>query len=431
MSHGHSPTVTVVIPTRNRSRSLIRTIDALHKQTIPPASFQVIVVMDGCTDDTEGLLAAYDTNLIVKRLTIAPGPRGPAFARNLGARAATGEVILFLDDDVVPEPQLIQEHLKMHEAGPGVVVLGGYPPIPQPKADGFRVMQQMWWNDKFLAMNQHGHRFLYTDVLTGNLSIHSKDFHELGGFDESLPAAHEDYEFGFRIIKSDMSIVFAKEANAWHHEHEHMTIQQSFRRAQMEGQADILIAFRHPTLIRTLPFAMLQRESELPYRVVRTLAYSHPVLGHLVAHLLMLVLSVLDGFHFRYSFLRLYKAVRYYWYLRGVATQAGSSRVVAQVLRNSESGPVSRGIEVDLDLRLGLSLAEARLDKERPETACVRYGTQFIGHIPFRPDAEPLRGKHLRRILAGALAWPYLMALVMEAANQKKTDSETLSSSLH
>jgi glycosyltransferase involved in cell wall biosynthesis len=96
-------TVSVVVPTRDRPQALVRCLEALGAQDVEPA--EVVVVDDGSHDRAavEDALAATPG----ARLLRLPG-RGPAAARNVGARAATGEVVCFTDDDCEPEPDWLR-----------------------------------------------------------------------------------------------------------------------------------------------------------------------------------------------------------------------------------------------------------------------------------------------------------------------------------
>lgn len=423
MIESRSPAISIIVPTRNRCESLRRTLDALKNQTLPALTMEVLVVLDECTDDTKSMLEGYQTDFSLRTFTL-DSRRGPAVARNFGARSACGALLLFLDDDVVPDPHLVQAHIDAHLRNPHSVVLGPYRPILRQGADCFRLMQFMWWNDKFMSLQQYGRRFSYTDILSGNLSIETRRFRELGGFDERFPAAHEDYELGIRLIKAGLNVVVDRHATARHYEHEHMTIERSFRRAKQEGRADVLIARRHPTLIRTLPFASLHQQTAWPHRLIRFLAYRRPAFGARLAELSASLLPILDRCRFRRSFHNLYKGLRYYSYVSGVAQETGSASETGALLEKGRlpEGPIH---EIDLDLRDGLPNAEARLDRDRPVAARLWHGEQFVGRIPFQPGAEPLRGRHLRPILAGSLAWPYLMALVMDTARNRDAASPT------
>src|SRR4051812_39385695 len=100
------PFVSVVIPTRNRSRVLDRVVRALWKQTLDPHAFEIVVVDNESIDETpqsvERLIANSPVRLRYHRID---ADCGPATARNVGARLAAGSMLVFLDSDVELEPQ--------------------------------------------------------------------------------------------------------------------------------------------------------------------------------------------------------------------------------------------------------------------------------------------------------------------------------------
>lgn len=117
------PTVSIILPTYNRLPRLQKVLAGLAAQTYPLANMEVVIISDGSTDGTNTFLQAYVAPLRVRPLVQAN--RGPAAARNLGLQVAQGELVIFLDDDVVPEPQLVAEHVNTHRQQQGdVVVLG-------------------------------------------------------------------------------------------------------------------------------------------------------------------------------------------------------------------------------------------------------------------------------------------------------------------
>ena len=106
------PYFSVVIPTYNRLGKLRHVITALEQQTYPSDAYEVIVISDGSTDGTEAYLEALRSTMRLRWFPQAN--RGPAAARNAGIQKAGGEFIVFIDDDVVAEPQLLGEHARSH-----------------------------------------------------------------------------------------------------------------------------------------------------------------------------------------------------------------------------------------------------------------------------------------------------------------------------
>src|SRR4028118_374846 len=161
-------TVSIIIPSHNRSSSLRRALDALHLQTYPIDLIEVIVVADSCIDDTLAMLQDYKAPFKLQAIEV--NCRSAAIARNTGAAAATGQLLLFLDADIAAPPPLAGSDARVHRERPGSAVMGSYPPKLQGGTKYFDVEVRSWWEDKFYQMSQPGHRFTYQDLLSGNLS---------------------------------------------------------------------------------------------------------------------------------------------------------------------------------------------------------------------------------------------------------------------
>src|SRR5690348_5405785 len=96
----------VVIPTHERRDVVVRNVAKLGGQT--ESDFEVVVVDDGSRDGTAQALRSLHVPFPLK--VIEQPNRGVATARNVGAAAAVGEYLLFLDDDMEAEPGLLAEH---------------------------------------------------------------------------------------------------------------------------------------------------------------------------------------------------------------------------------------------------------------------------------------------------------------------------------
>ena len=107
--------LSVIIPTFNRRALIEQTLPTVLDQTYPADEYEVIVVVDGSTDGTAVALRRMSSP--VRLIVIEHDNRGQAAARNAGLRAASGELVLFLDDDLYCERTLIAEHVSAHEGG--------------------------------------------------------------------------------------------------------------------------------------------------------------------------------------------------------------------------------------------------------------------------------------------------------------------------
>src|SRR5262249_27992550 len=105
--------VSVIVPTYQRRNLVARTVAALADQTVDRDRFEVIVVVDGSTDGTADRVRALDRPVHIR--VIEQRNRGRAAAINAGAAGARGPVLLFLDDDMRADPNMIAEHLRTLE----------------------------------------------------------------------------------------------------------------------------------------------------------------------------------------------------------------------------------------------------------------------------------------------------------------------------
>ena len=208
------PRASVVIPCYNRASVLAMNLLALRRQTLPPDQFEVIVIDDGSTDDTEDVVTAMELPMSFRY--IRQSNKGAAAARNRGGSQATGDVLVFLDSDVVPDETLLQEHLESHRRYQQALVVGRTRAL---QADGSDLFYEVLGNDLF-ALDEGDEEKLLTfqEVLTRNLSLRRECFLELAGFDEDFPrSGFEDIEFAYRATQQGFNVVYNPEAAGDHH----------------------------------------------------------------------------------------------------------------------------------------------------------------------------------------------------------------------
>lgn len=210
----HSPIVSVVTPTYNRRDSLHRLLKALAQQTYPAESFEVIVIDDGSTDGTVDSFGCLSLPMHLRVLQQAH--EGPAVARNLGVQQAAGQWVLFLDDDVVPHPELIARHVAAQARFPRAVVIG--PMLPP---SDFARPPWIRWEEEILQAQ-------YADLAAGrypctprqfytaNASLARADFLAAGGFDHQFQRA-EDVELAYRLRALGVQFSFDPGAKVAHY----------------------------------------------------------------------------------------------------------------------------------------------------------------------------------------------------------------------
>jgi glycosyltransferase involved in cell wall biosynthesis len=200
-----SSPVSVVIPAWNAEGTLKQCLDSVLRQTVKP--LEILVIDDGSDDGTAELADSPSV-----RLLDTGGRMGPAWARNKGAAAATGEVILFLDSDVTIPDDLI-ETVAGHFSDPCVwAVQTLYSPVC-PASDPVSRYQNFYY---YYSLNRMPQGSTAT-FATWCSAVRRDRFQELGGFNVRIPEPTvEDEELGYTIADSGGVIVLDKTIQVTH-----------------------------------------------------------------------------------------------------------------------------------------------------------------------------------------------------------------------
>ena len=113
---------TIQLCTYNRARVLERVLDACFEQTV--TEYEVVLVNDGSIDDTPAVIAGAQARATCPFTVVSQPNGGLAKARNAGLARSTGERIILIDDDVLPLPNFVEEHLRSHARHPKAIVRG-------------------------------------------------------------------------------------------------------------------------------------------------------------------------------------------------------------------------------------------------------------------------------------------------------------------
>jgi glycosyltransferase involved in cell wall biosynthesis len=209
-----SLSASVVIPSYNNGHLLSMGLPALVQQTVPAGEFEVLVVDDGSTDDTQDRFISL--SLPESFRYIRQSNQGAAVARNRGAADARGDILVFLDSDVVPDPTLLEEHLTSHRVHDHVLTVGKTRALP---AQHFDLFYQVLGEDVFaFDQGDEEKQVTFQEVLSRNFSLPRESFFEVGGFDQEFPrSGFEDIEFAYRATQLGFDVVYNPRAAGDHH----------------------------------------------------------------------------------------------------------------------------------------------------------------------------------------------------------------------
>lgn len=238
-----SITVSIVIPTHNKCRSLMRTLASLERIRPAGTEFEVIVVDDASDDGTGLRLGSYRPSFPFK-LILNDRNHGPAWARNRGAIQACGEILLFLDDDMECSADLLEAHMGHHRSRHDVAVVGRvlyHPEIRRSALTRYFDAQHMRHASPLCPPAR---------LSTNNLSLPRSLFERVGRFDETFTCVGlEDVELGLRLGRvPKCSVRYEPRAWAWHY-HE-QSLRDYMQKAEDAGRQNlpILVSNYHAEL---------------------------------------------------------------------------------------------------------------------------------------------------------------------------------------
>ncbi len=209
--------LSVVVPTYNRRNSLLRLLEALAGQSFPADELEVLVVDDGSSDGSPTVAREMAAAMPYTMRVLDQPHGGPARARNLGVQEARGWGVVFLDDDVVPYPDLLERHAAALGRPEDTTVVVG-PMLPP---DGWRRPAWIRWEEAMLdkqyrAMLAGAYSCTPRQFYTGNASLPRALFLTAGGFDPRFLRA-EDVELAFRLADHGARFVFEPRARVDHY----------------------------------------------------------------------------------------------------------------------------------------------------------------------------------------------------------------------
>jgi GT2 family glycosyltransferase len=264
--------VSIIIPSLNKYPLNLLTLFSLEYQTFNPSKMEVIFIDDASTDQTEEKVKGYKPPYHFKYIRNKKN-LGRAKVRNLGIRSARGSILIFLDAEMITEPDFVERHHKLHQSKSKLIISGAmhsgvihscifpeftkkdinkistisknnkeiysrindfkYPckepyPLLEKKDIEKKVFKNLgvevypWFQliTRHFPADLEGFAFPWMAFLTGNVSIRKKFIIEAGLFDEDfVKYGYEDWEIGYRLYKMGAKYIVRNDLITYHQEH--------------------------------------------------------------------------------------------------------------------------------------------------------------------------------------------------------------------
>jgi GT2 family glycosyltransferase len=401
-----APALTVVVPSYNRRASLEMVLGGLAAQRgLPDGAAEVLVVLDGSTDDSAEMLAAWERAGRLPGLRWARQPNaGQAAARDAGARGAAAPVLVFLDDDVVPEPDCLAGHLAWHARGARIAVLGDCE-IVRAETDPpfYRQFVWGWWEELYSSRVRPGRVPCYTDFCAGNVSLRRDDYLASGGFDPAFRGyGGEDYDLGYRLLRRGVRFVPDRRVRAMHH-HRFSSYRSVVRTRRQEGAADVVLGRKHPELRAGLRLAAPHALTP-PFDAVPRAAFAGREPSPLAMRAQIARLELAERLGQRTKWLDRFYRLAHAEYWRGVAGALGSWEALV-AFRDETVVPVQ---EVDVMQGVGGLRSDFWVDgpsELRVTAAGEPLGTARLNGPVTKPLPAAIAEAVGGRLLAPLLLW--------------------------
>ncbi len=243
--------LSVIIPTYNRVRILKETLQIIFSPDIDfdKETMEVIVVNDG-TEDVSFLKDLYSDYPIK---VVKNKGRGAASARNTGASYAQGEILLFHDDDIIPQKGYFHRHISVCQKYPQAICSASYiyPEELRVRASQYpfgRYRLIYGYDSKSANIKPFEDGLYIADDLAGfSCSMHKSTYLDLGGYNESFPyAGCEDADFSYRANKKGYLLLLDKKNICYHNELDRFDLKRWLWRQATGIKTAVVMCKIHP-----------------------------------------------------------------------------------------------------------------------------------------------------------------------------------------
>lgn len=263
------PSISVVVPTHNRCAELAELLDALLWE---PGAGEIVVVADACTDGTASMLAHRSAADPRVRPLLLHENVGQFAARRLGVERASQPFVLALDDDVVPEPGVVDGHRRRLAEQSGRIVIGYMPVAPPTRWRAASLAYSRDYEGRVEQWRQEGVDF--RGFWAGHFSCRREEFLRAVPADSPRMPRHEDRVLGLAFARAGLHGVFDDRLRSTHRHQTAMAnfVDQGFR----SGRALKILHATYPEELGPLEPERLLAQASSPLRLLVAVAVQRP-----------------------------------------------------------------------------------------------------------------------------------------------------------
>lgn len=261
--------ISVLLTTFNRRHVLATTFPGLLEQDFPPEEYELVVVVDGSNDGSATFLRSLPARCAVR--IIEQENHGQVAAQNVALHAARGEIVLWMDDEVICSRELLREHVAAHSQNPRCAVFGPVRLAAESPVSIASLWCERWFNNYVETGGKLAVRPDFEDLapMSPNTSVARSELLACGGFDEHFGHA-QDLELALRLRQRGIQPFFQPTA---------VTCQISVkndrelvRDAVYQARDYVRLARKHPAYRPELPLAPVVRSGAVKRLIARTAA---------------------------------------------------------------------------------------------------------------------------------------------------------------
>jgi glycosyltransferase involved in cell wall biosynthesis len=270
-----APEISIIIPVYNGEKTIAKCLESLASQKTK-RNYEIIAVDDGSADNTKKIIKKMKKVRLMEQ-----EHKGPAAARNLGAKSAKGDILLFTDSDCIPEKDWAEKMSVPFEKKEISGVQGSYKTKQRSLIARFC---QLEIEERYERMRSKK----YIDFIGSYSAGYRKNvFLKAGGFDESFPVASgEDPELSFKLSESGHKMCFMPEAVVYHKHPDSITkyMKQKFWRAYWRN----LLYKKHPRKAASESYT----PQMLKFQIVLTYLFPISVIAYMAGFGIILPVSI-------------------------------------------------------------------------------------------------------------------------------------------